>query len=58
MEKWFGLDIGRSNSYIGVWKDEKVEILDLQPKKGGTRAIPSYIAITHEGQVLIGEDAR
>ena len=59
MKKGFALDIGRTNTYMALWKDGKIRIpVDIKGLAGKDGAIPSYVAFTQGGEVLIGEAAR
>ena len=45
-----GIDLGTTNSCVGIWKNGKPEII---PDSLGNRIIPSYVSFTNE-QRLIG----
>lgn len=59
MSKIIGIDLGTSNSAASVMEGGKPIII---PAAEGTtiggKAIPSYVAFTKEGQLLVGEPAR
>ena len=49
-----GIDLGTTNSCVGIWKNGKPEII---PDSLGNRIIPSYVSFTNE-QRLIGSAAK
>src|SRR5438552_3618331 len=59
MSKIIGIDLGTSNSAAAVMEGGKGTIV---PSAEGTtlggKAFPSYVAITKDGQLLVGEPAR
>jgi molecular chaperone DnaK len=59
MAKIIGIDLGTSNSAAAVMEGGKPTIV---PSAEGTtlggKAFPSYVAITKDGQLLVGEPAR
>jgi molecular chaperone DnaK len=59
MAKIIGIDLGTSNSAAAVMEGGKPTII---PSAEGTtlggKAFPSYVAITKDGQLLVGEPAR
>src|SRR5580704_15130324 len=59
MAKIIGIDLGTSNSAAAVMEGGKPSII---PSAEGTtlggKAFPSYVAITKDGQLLVGEPAR
>ena len=58
-EKIIGIDLGTSNSAAAVYVNGNVKI--IPSAEGNTlygKAFPSYVAITKDGQLLVGEPAR
>jgi molecular chaperone DnaK len=59
MAKIIGIDLGTSNSAAAVMEGGKPAII---PSAEGTtlggKAFPSYVAVTKDGQLLVGEPAR
>ncbi len=58
-EKIIGIDLGTSNSAAAVYINGNVKI--IPSAEGNTlygKAFPSYVAITKDGELLVGEPAR
>jgi molecular chaperone DnaK len=54
-----GIDLGTSNSAAAVLRGERPVIIpSAEGISLGGKAFPSYVAVTADGQVLIGEPAR
>lgn len=49
-----GIELGRVNSRVGVFRSGHVEII---PNSRGSRKTPSMVAVTERGQ-LVGEEAK
>jgi len=60
MPKIIGIDLGTSNSAAAVLEGGKPAIIPSAEGTtvGGGKAFPSYVAITKDGEMLVGEPAR
>lgn len=50
-----GIDLGTSNSLVGYWNGEKVELID---NVFGKKLTPSVVGVDDNGDILIGEVAK
>jgi len=50
-----GIDLGTTNSEVAVARDGRIEVLDVSP---GTQLLPSYVGMSDDGALLVGESAR
>src|SRR5204862_1854264 len=59
MAKIIGIDLGTSNTAAAVMEGGKPTIIaSAEGTTLGGKAFPSYVAITKDGQLLVGEPAR
>ena len=49
-----GIDLGTTNSAVAVWCKGDIEIV----KENDSELLPSYVGLTPEGRLIVGEEAR
>ncbi|PCI24319.1 MAG: heat-shock protein Hsp70 [SAR324 cluster bacterium] len=55
MEKIIGIDLGTTNSLVAVIEQGKCTVI---PDHHGNLILPSFVGMSKEGQLLVGEEAR
>ncbi len=50
-----GIDLGTSNSLVGVWRDGKHELI---PNALGQVLTPSAVSMLEDGAIVVGQAAR
>ncbi len=50
-----GIDLGTTNSEVALASEGRIEVLDVSP---GTKLLPSYVGMSDDGALLVGESAR
>ena len=53
-DPWIGIDLGTTNSCIGIWRENQVQIIQNDM---GLNITPSYVAFRDE-QRLVGQPAK
>lgn len=54
MSAVIGIDLGTTNSAMACWNGAEAEII---PNDRGSRITPSVVAVTEQGEILVGESA-
>lgn len=55
METIIGIDLGTTNSEVAVIQDGQMKVI---PDEQGQKILPSFVSLSEDGQVLVGETAR
>ncbi len=55
MSKVLGIDLGTTNSAMGIYENGEAKII---VNKEGKNTTPSVVAFTDKGEVLVGESAK
>ena len=55
-EWWIGIDLGTTFSAAGLWKNQRVEI--LQNPDDGQPTTPSVVSYTLKGDIIVGNPAQ
>jgi len=55
MSKIIGIDLGTTNSCMGIMEDGRLVVI---PNDEGFRTTPSVVAFTKDGQILVGNQAK
>src|SRR5579859_4945501 len=50
-----GIDLGTTNSLVGIWRDGRAELL---PNALGQLLTPSAVSATEDGEIIVGSAAR
>jgi molecular chaperone DnaK len=55
MAKAIGIDLGTTNSCVAVMEGNKAKVIE---NAEGCRTTPSMVALTDDGEVLVGQPAK